>query len=271
MLDRKTNMTDSALDRFIDKLPPPPDVPPDIPPLRELKRLQQEPPPLPVEGVEYNNFTTAPRYIDVGPPSPPPKPTVPPPGFDDVKHAMEEADRTFQEAKEKYEAAVQRNQPQQPQPRRRRSRIGQVFRRISAGATPARRRSGQQQAPPPPQPSSRRRSSTVTRPPVYESCVCSPSSDSRISRLSRVDTDKIGDQLKINFAVIKSMDWNEAVNTEVEYLHLITPRVSNLMAAKMVLRNIDRYPDYYKRLRRMHSEADAFWERRKRPSHRLVQ
>jgi hypothetical protein len=76
----------------------------------------------------------------------------------------------------------------------------------------------------------------------------------------------VGQQIKIDFAQAKFSLESFRAGMDVELEHgLVDPEtnVSNddpIITGKIALAHLNEFPDYYERLEKMETEAEAFWE-----------
>ncbi len=72
---------------------------------------------------------------------------------------------------------------------------------------------------------------------------------------------KIGDLFNINYDIVSVNDLKYGLNVELE--HTDITKADIYLTAKIALKHLEEYPDYYKRLKQMEGEADKFWKNKK--------
>lgn len=77
-------------------------------------------------------------------------------------------------------------------------------------------------------------------------------------------TKRIGDFFNINYNVVSLEDLKFGLNVELE--HTDITKADPYFTAKIALKHLNEFPDYYKRLKIMEKEADEFWKGKKKPS-----
>jgi hypothetical protein len=77
-------------------------------------------------------------------------------------------------------------------------------------------------------------------------------------------TKKISDFFNINNDVVSLEELKFGLNVELE--HSDITKSSPYLTAKITIKHLTEFPDYYKRLKQMEKEADEFWKGKKKPS-----
>lgn len=90
------------------------------------------------------------------------------------------------------------------------------------------------------------------------------------STINRETARSLADLFGINLKVIPIKEWQYGLNVELEH-GIIEPltNVSNddlIITAKIALRHLLEFPDYYRRLKKMEEQGDKYWKHRKKPS-----
>jgi len=104
----------------------------------------------------------------------------------------------------------------------------------------------------------------------------SKSKSKRMSRpipkkvVSLADAKKIGHKLGINFKAVSPEEFRYGMNIEIEHgkQNKLTNVTNNdlLLTGKIALAHILEYPDYYVRLKKMETDAEKYWSKRRKPS-----
>ena len=81
-------------------------------------------------------------------------------------------------------------------------------------------------------------------------------------------TKRIGNKLNVDFTKLdpKTLQYGMCIELEHGYIDKRTNVTNNdlLLTAKIALRHIVEYPDYYKRLKKMEKNADKYWKNRRK-------
>lgn len=85
--------------------------------------------------------------------------------------------------------------------------------------------------------------------------------------ISKKDALSMGKRLKINFDVVDPDEWHYGMNVELE--HRDITKGDHYLTGRIALAHIKEYPDYYRRLKTMESNAEKYWARRVKPNIRL--
>ncbi len=83
-------------------------------------------------------------------------------------------------------------------------------------------------------------------------------------KISKSEALKLAKEFKINLDNIDKNEWYYGLNVELEHGNKLgsTTNITgnNLkVTAKIVIAHLIEFPDYYKRLRNMESQAEKFW------------
>jgi hypothetical protein len=81
---------------------------------------------------------------------------------------------------------------------------------------------------------------------------------------------KLAKKYKINLDVIDINEWHYGLNVELEHgskLGTFTNITNNnlFITAKIVIAHLTEFPDYYKRLLKLETQADKYWSSRNKP------
>ena len=78
-------------------------------------------------------------------------------------------------------------------------------------------------------------------------------------------------QYKINLDIIDFTEWHYGLNVELEHgkkFGIITNITNNnlTVTAKIVIAHLTEFPDYYKRLFKLETAADKYWNKKIKPN-----
>lgn len=82
---------------------------------------------------------------------------------------------------------------------------------------------------------------------------------------------KLAKKYKINLDVIDINEWHYGLNVELEHgtkFGTFTNITNNNLSitAKIVIAHLTEFPDYYKRLLKLETQADKYWSSRNKPN-----
>ena len=82
---------------------------------------------------------------------------------------------------------------------------------------------------------------------------------------------KLAKKYKINLDVIDINEWHYGLNVELEHgtkFGTFTNITNNnlFITAKIVIAHLTEFPDYYKRLLKLETQADKYWNSRNKPN-----
>ena len=90
-------------------------------------------------------------------------------------------------------------------------------------------------------------------------------------KISKCLAKELAQQFKINLNVIPFKLWLYGLNVELEHGTKFGS-VTNItndnpeMTARIVIAHLIEFPDYYKRLKKLESKADEYWEFKEKPN-----
>lgn len=88
--------------------------------------------------------------------------------------------------------------------------------------------------------------------------------------VSLAEAKKIGHKLGINFKAVSPEEYRYGMNIEIEHgkQNKLTNVTNNdlLITGKIALAHILEYPDYYVRLKKMETDAEKYWSKKRKPN-----
>ena len=86
-------------------------------------------------------------------------------------------------------------------------------------------------------------------------------------KITKKQATSLAKKLDINLDTVKIDEWTYGLNVELEHgkkFGAVTNITNNklMMTAKIVIAHLLEFPDYYKRLKKMESKADAYWKKK---------
>jgi hypothetical protein len=90
-------------------------------------------------------------------------------------------------------------------------------------------------------------------------------------KITKSQAIKLAIKYKINLDVIDINEWHYGLNVELEHgnkLGTFTNITNNNLSitAKIVIAHLTEFPDYYKRLLKLETQADKYWSSRNKPN-----
>ena len=90
-------------------------------------------------------------------------------------------------------------------------------------------------------------------------------------KITKSQAIKLAKKYKINLDVIYINEWHYGLNVELEHgnkLGTFTNITNNNLSitAKIVIAHLTEFPDYYKRLLKLETTADKYWNSRNKPN-----
>ena len=90
-------------------------------------------------------------------------------------------------------------------------------------------------------------------------------------RISKCQAKDLAKKFKINLEIIPFKSWLYGLNVELEHGSKFGD-ITNItndnpeMTARIVMAHLIEFPDYYKRLKKLESKADEYWEFKEKPN-----
>ena len=89
-------------------------------------------------------------------------------------------------------------------------------------------------------------------------------------KITKSQAIKLAKKYKINLDVIDINEWHYGLNVELEHgnkFGTFTNITNNNLSitAKIVIAHLTEFPDYYKRLLKLETQADKYWSSRNKP------
>jgi len=90
-------------------------------------------------------------------------------------------------------------------------------------------------------------------------------------KITKSQAIKLANKYKINLDVIDINEWYYGLNVELEHgskFGTFTNITNNNLSitSKIVIAHLTEFPDYYKRLLKLESQADKYWSSRNKPN-----
>lgn len=90
-------------------------------------------------------------------------------------------------------------------------------------------------------------------------------------KITKSQAIKLAKKYKINLDVIDINEWHYGLNVELEHgskFGIFTNITNNNLSttAKIVIAHLTEFPDYYKRLLKLETQADKYWSSRNKPN-----
>ena len=90
-------------------------------------------------------------------------------------------------------------------------------------------------------------------------------------KITKSQAIKLAKKYKINLDVIDINEWHYGLNVELEHgtkFGTFTNITNNNLSitAKIVIAHLTEFPDYYKRLLKLETQADKYWNSRNKPN-----
>lgn len=90
-------------------------------------------------------------------------------------------------------------------------------------------------------------------------------------KITKSQAIKLANKYKINLDVIDINEWHYGLNVELEHgskFGTFTNITNNNLSitSKIVIAHLTEFPDYYKRLLKLESQADKYWSSRNKPN-----
>ena len=90
-------------------------------------------------------------------------------------------------------------------------------------------------------------------------------------KITKSQAIKLAKKYKINLDVIDINEWHYGLNVELEHgnkFGTFTNITNNNLSitAKIVIAHLTEFPDYYKRLLKLETQADKYWSSRNKPN-----
>lgn len=87
-------------------------------------------------------------------------------------------------------------------------------------------------------------------------------------KVTKNQAKKLGKHFNINFDIIDLEEWTYGLNVELEHgkkFGIITNITNNnlIMTGQIAIAHLIEFPDYYKRLKKMESSAEKYWNNKK--------
>ena len=88
-----------------------------------------------------------------------------------------------------------------------------------------------------------------------------------MKNITKHEAEKIGNKLGINWGEVNIDEFTKGVNVELEHGYIDSKtNVTNdnrILTGKIAWAHLNEFPDYYTRLHKMESEAEAYWNSKK--------
>jgi hypothetical protein len=90
-------------------------------------------------------------------------------------------------------------------------------------------------------------------------------------KITKSQAIKLANKYKINLDVIDINEWHYGLNVELEHgskFGIFTNITNNNLSitSKIVIAHLTEFPDYYKRLLKLETQADKYWSSRNKPN-----
>jgi hypothetical protein len=90
-------------------------------------------------------------------------------------------------------------------------------------------------------------------------------------KITKSQAIKLANKYKINLDVIDINEWQYGLNVELEHgskFGTFTNITNNNLSitSKIVIAHLTEFPDYYKRLLKLETQADKYWSSRNKPN-----
>ena len=90
-------------------------------------------------------------------------------------------------------------------------------------------------------------------------------------KITKSQAIKLAKKYKINLDIIDINEWNYGLNVELEHgskFGTFTNITNNNLSitSKIVIAHLTEFPDYYKRLLKLETQADKYWSSRNKPN-----
>ena len=90
-------------------------------------------------------------------------------------------------------------------------------------------------------------------------------------KITKSQAIKLANKYKINLDVIDINEWHYGLNVELEHgskFETFTNITNNNLSitSKIVIAHLTEFPDYYKRLLKLETQADKYWSSRNKPN-----
>ncbi len=88
-------------------------------------------------------------------------------------------------------------------------------------------------------------------------------------KITLKQAEKLAEDFKIDLKVIPIEQWHKGLNVELEHgtkFKMFKTNVTNdnlKLTGEIVIAHLLEYPDYYKRLEKLESQAEKYWDKKK--------